>query len=1082
MSDRPPVGMLGAAGQKVVKMSIDSIDDVTAAIATLEGENRSLAERLSQSEAQRTRLEATLKESEAYNRLVFQDASNPIVIIDPVAGIVDCNLAAAHMYGHASREDVLGKMPLAFSAPTQYDGTDSQTAGERLVRSIFKQGVANFEWRAQRANGQTWDADVHLMTFDCGGKQLLRLTIDDITEQKRISDEIEAQQREIKKLLEEQQAIFENAPNAIFYTSDGIILRANKRLATHIGRTVDEVIGQSASAMMFLSPESFRAFGEAVGPELRAGRDAHVEWEFIRKDGTRFIANVSGQGVNVAGYERVAVWSFEDITQRKRLEREIRQSEEIFRRVLENSPAGVTISTEDGQPVFSNRRLTELLAIAPEKVANHRTADNWLDPADRDIFIAQLQRDGSVSDYQANFVDTDGTPLTVLLTSFLLDFVDGRHLVTWIYDITERQKLLEEQQVIFENAPNGIVYTADGIILRANRRIAEHLGRTVEGLIGQPGAIMFESPENYRAFGEIVGPLLGADKDAHVEWELARKDGTKFIALVSGQGLHIAGHQRVTVWVFEDIAERRAQDEALRASHAQIAAQAALLERQNDTLKENVLLREEVERIGRHDIKTPLNSIVAVTRLLREEHPPGPEADELLTIVERAGYRILSMVNLSLDLYKMEQGSYVFRPDAVDLVDLANKVTADVRMHAASKQVRLKVDVSAAPFAWAEELLCYSLLANLLKNALEASPEGGMVTISAEAGTAETVLLRIHNRGVVPESICGHFFEKYATRGKVSGTGLGTYSARLMARVQDGDIEMETSEPIGTTISIRLRAAPAGTVPATLRHAAERRGVEPLLISAMPPTRVLLVDDDEYNLLLVRRFLPTPPFTVDTAINGRVALGAAERQWPDVVFMDLDMPVMGGLQAVGELRTIERARLAKRCTIVALSSHDDDETRRRALAAGFDRYLTKPVTRDVIHETLLELNVLIGGAAALPVQPPTTMAVPGAAGMIDPIIIDQDVEPVLAQFMESRRQLIAGLSAAMHADNRAEVRRIAHQLAGSFALYGFLWASEQSRWIEHNFSAIEPLKLTQLAGDLRAHLATADIRFTQANP
>ena len=129
---------------------------------------------------------------------------------------------------------------------------------------------------------------------------------------------------------------------------------------------------------------------------------------------------------------------------------------------------------------------------------------------------------------------------------------------------------------------------------------------------------------------------------------------------------------------------------------------------------------------------------------------------------------------------------------------------------------------------------------------------------------------------------------------------------------------MRTSETEGTTLSVRLRAAPVGAMPATVRHAADRRAIEPLQIAAIPPMRVLLVDDDEYNLLIVRRFLPSPPFTVDTAINGRVALAAAELQWPDVIFMDLDMPVMGGMEAVGQLRAMERAKIAGRCTMVAL--------------------------------------------------------------------------------------------------------------------------------------------------------------------
>ncbi|HVZ43889.1 MAG TPA: PAS domain-containing protein [Ramlibacter sp.] len=556
------------------------------------------------------------------------------------------------------------------------------------------------------------------------------------------------------------------------------------------------------------------------------------------------------------------------------------------------------------------------------------------------------------------------------------------------------------------------------------------------------------------------------------EYRLSRADGSHTWVEVSGMAVR-DDNGFVVRWIAAiiDITERRAQREALRASRDQVAAQAEQLEHQNEALKENVRLREEVERIGRHDLKTPLNSIVAVPRLLREERKLGPEADELLGIVERAGYRILSMVNLSLDLYKMEQDTYIFRPDAVDLAELALKVIAEVRMHAASKQVQLQLQAWQPPFAWAEELLCYSLLANLLKNAVEASPEGGTVSVHVEAGGDETVRVRIHNMGAVPESIRGSFFRKYQTLGKASGTGLGTYSAWLMAKVQDGHTEMHTSDEEGTTLTVTLKAAPAGKVPAATRHAAEQPGPESAQIANLAPMRVLLVDDDEYNLLIVRRYLPTPPFTVDTAINGRVALAAAELQWPDLVLMDLDMPVMGGLQAVGEFRQYQRATLCRPCTIVALSSHDDEDTRRAALAAGFDAYLTKPVTREVIHRMLLELNTTIGRAS--PAGPPALAAV---RTRDDPVCIDPDIQPVLGQFLESRRALLAQLEEAAAKEEQGEVRRLAHLLAGSFALYGFAWASDRSRWLERNFSEVMAPAVREWATELRAHLDTVDIR------
>ncbi|MGE0332975.1 MAG: PAS domain-containing protein [Ramlibacter sp.] len=538
------------------------------------------------------------------------------------------------------------------------------------------------------------------------------------------------------------------------------------------------------------------------------------------------------------------------------------------------------------------------------------------------------------------------------------------------------------------------------------------------------------------------------------EYRLSRADGSHVWVQVAGMAVRDA-QGFVTRWIAAviDISERHEQQEALRQQRDQIADQAAQLERQNETLKDNVRLREEVERIGRHDIKTPLNSIIAVPRLLRGERALSPEEDELLGVVERAGYRILSMVNLSLDLYKMENGSYIFRPDAVDLGELLDKVLADLRSHAASKGVALRVVVprGAPVLAWAEELLCYSLLANLVKNALEASPEGAAVTVTIGPGEpGQSVLLAIHNHGAVPEAVRDQFFQKYATAGKASGTGLGAYSARLMARVQDGDISMNTSEAGGTTLTVRLRAAPEGTQPASARHAAERGATAALAPLQWPALQVLLVDDDEYNLLVVRRYLPSPPLTVATAINGRVALDMAQAAWPDVTIMDLDMPVMGGLEAVGRLRDHERASGLARCRIIALSSHDDEATQRRCLEAGFDHYLTKPVTRELLLDTLARLMGLQAGVAGA--------AQAGA---------DPDLAPLMAGFVASRRVLLDELAQAIAQAQRETVRRIAHQLAGSFSLYGFHDAAQASRALEAAAAQASLDELAAMADALR---------------
>lgn len=516
----------------------------------------------------------------------------------------------------------------------------------------------------------------------------------------------------------------------------------------------------------------------------------------------------------------------------------------------------------------------------------------------------------------------------------------------------------------------------------------------------------------------------------------------------------------------------------LRESNDQIAAQAAQLEVQNEYLKENVRLREEVERISRHDLKTPLNSIIAVPRLLREQGRVEREDDELLTMVERAGYRILSMVNLSLDLFKIEQGTYRFRPRAVDLVDLLEKVAADIRSHAATKNVGLRIHAEAPRvYAWAEELLCYSIAANLLKNAVEASPEGGIVTVAIDTG--DSVSLRIHNYGAVPEAIRETFFEKYATAGKAEGTGLGTYSARLMARTQDGDILMQTSEEAGTTITLQLRPAPesaAFDLAAQTDLTDSPAGAQQ---SELPPLKVLVVDDDEYNLLVMRRYLPSPPLSVDTAINGRAAIEAATLNPPDVIFMDLEMPVMNGFEATMHLRAREQAAQARRCAIIGLSSHDDEQTRRRGLEAGCDLYLTKPVTKEELRRALLGLS---GGRVA--VQPQavaqpkvTTTDMPAQVQAEDAVCVDIDLRDGLPSFLQSRREAVDNMELACAAGDAAELRQLAHRLAGSFALYGFRWAASHCKIIEREADRLDRNDIEEQLALLRHHLGNVPVRF-----
>ncbi|MBE9561821.1 MAG: hybrid sensor histidine kinase/response regulator [Proteobacteria bacterium] len=228
------------------------------------------------------------------------------------------------------------------------------------------------------------------------------------------------------------------------------------------------------------------------------------------------------------------------------------------------------------------------------------------------------------------------------------------------------------------------------------------------------------------------------------------------------------------------------------------------LEQKNIALEEMAVLREDVGHITRHDLKNPLNGIISATSLLMDEMDEGLHKT-ILSNIEIAGYQMLEMINSSLDLYKMEVGTYKYNPDHVNIIAIFKKIISETRVHLETINVTTNIIVNGKVITEnkqflikGEYLLCYSMLANLFKNALESSSSNSVITIYLDK--QEKSIIKICNQGTIPMEIRSKFFEKFVTMGKSSGTGLGTYSAKLMAETQSGSIHFDTSDETNTTI------------------------------------------------------------------------------------------------------------------------------------------------------------------------------------------------------------------------------------------------------------------------------------------
>lgn len=223
--------------------------------------------------------------------------------------------------------------------------------------------------------------------------------------------------------------------------------------------------------------------------------------------------------------------------------------------------------------------------------------------------------------------------------------------------------------------------------------------------------------------------------------------------------------------------------------------------KQNQILKENIGLKEDVDMILRHDLKSPLNIFLWAPDMLIAEGNLTNDQIETLQIMKKSTYNMLNLINNSINLLKMERGLYSVTPQQVDLIPILKQIQNELGELAQSKKVETRVLQNTEAFTiMGEEILFYNMLSNLIKNAVEASPKNG--TISINLIDEESVKhIKITNIGFLSDSIRDKFFNKYIS-GKKNKTGLGTHSAKVMAETLRGSITVYNQEEATVTVEV----------------------------------------------------------------------------------------------------------------------------------------------------------------------------------------------------------------------------------------------------------------------------------------
>jgi len=226
-------------------------------------------------------------------------------------------------------------------------------------------------------------------------------------------------------------------------------------------------------------------------------------------------------------------------------------------------------------------------------------------------------------------------------------------------------------------------------------------------------------------------------------------------------------------------------------------------------LREAARFKADVEQITRHDLNSPLTTVIDLPQRMLSDENLSNGLRDMLQRIEDAGRSLLAMTNLSSALFKMEQEAYTLAPAKIDLTAEARKVLSALEDAARTRGIRLQLivngaDTPAPVHFMGEELLCHSMIWNIVDWAVEASPQEDSVLVSIESKSSSLIRIDITCKTGAPLELRDIFFEKYACD-KKSGTGLRTYSARLIARTHGGDA-IVSSKDGKVVISIFLPA------------------------------------------------------------------------------------------------------------------------------------------------------------------------------------------------------------------------------------------------------------------------------------
>ncbi|MBF0449076.1 MAG: PAS domain-containing protein [Magnetococcales bacterium] len=392
------------------------------------------------------------------------------------------------------------------------------------------------------------------------------------------------------------------------------------------------------------------------------------------------------------------------------------------------------------------------------------------------------------------------------------------------------------------------------------------------------------------------------------------------------------------------------------------------------TAEEATQAKSEFLAAMSHDIRTPMNAILGMGEVLKES-PLDSNQKSALRVLTHAGENLLSLINDILDLSKIEAGQLHLEQTSFDFHELIDGVQQIFLQTAKSKGLDLELNITNNCQQWVlgDPQRLRQVLINLLGNAIKFTTVG-KVSLLVESQSNETVRISVTDTGIgISAQQLEHIFDPFrqaeeTTSRRFGGTGLGLSICSRLLKAMGGEIKVSSTTGKGSTFSfdIHLPESDKPQIRERLsRPVGEEVNVERRKLNLGVSKRILLVDDAEDNRMVISAFLRDTTCLIIEAVNGEEAVKAYKAQDIDLILMDVQMPVMGGIEATTKIRSWEKEQGRSSTPIVALTANAMREDIEKTKEAGCNLHLSKPIRKMRLLEIINDIDSIRGSLSTV---------------------------------------------------------------------------------------------------------------------